>query len=165
MKKYRKRLDLPLKDNLKYKTILLTGGEGFLGNHLLGSLILKKVKKVIIIDNLFNGNLENLAHAKNSKKLKIFIKDVSKYSILEKLFFKYKIYIALNCATKTLNYSFINPKHAFIVRPFNSYGPIQNIKNYLSGAIPSAVKKILLNFKVEIHGSGNQSRDFIYVGM
>jgi UDP-glucose 4-epimerase len=237
VKKYKRKLDLSLRDNLKYKTILVTGGAGFLGSHLVDALILKKVKKIIIIDNLFNGNLENLAYAKNSKKLKIFIHDASKYSVLEKSFLKYKVDVVFNCATKALNYSFINPKDAFlvntsitinlleiqrkklfktlchfstsevygsakykpmdelhptnplttyaagklsadkavqsyvamfdldafIVRPFNNYGPRQNIKNYLSGVIPSTVKKILSNLKPEIYGSGNQSRDFIYV--
>ncbi len=237
MKKYRKKLDLPLRNNLKNKTILVTGGAGFLGSHLVDALILENVKKVIIVDNLFNGDLANLAEAKKSKKLKIFINDASKYLVLEKIIFKYKIDIVFNCATKALNYSFINPKDAFlvnsniiinlleiqrkklfktlchfstsevygsakykpmdelhptnplttyaagklsadkalqsyvamfnldafIVRPFNNFGPRQNYKNYLAGIIPATVKKILSNLKPEIHGSGNQSRDFIYV--
>jgi len=227
-----------MRSRLKNKNILVTGGAGFLGSHLVDALIFnEKVKKVIVIDNLFNGSLENLKNAKKSKKLKIFIADASKYLVLNRIIKDYKIHTVFNCATKALNYSFINPSDAFlvntnitinlleiqkkklfkslchfstsevygsavykpmdekhptnplttyaagklsadkaiqsyvamfgldtfIVRPFNNFGPRQNSKNYLSGVIPSTVKKILFKSKPEIHGDGNQSRDFIYV--
>jgi len=52
---------------------------------------------------------------------------------------------------------------AFIVRPFNNYGPRQNYKGYLAGVIPITVWRILNGIPPEIHGTGDQTRDFIYV--
>ena len=52
---------------------------------------------------------------------------------------------------------------AFIVRPFNNYGPRQNYKGYLAGIIPITAWRILNNITPELHGAGTQSRDFIYV--
>lgn len=49
---------------------------------------------------------------------------------------------------------------AFIVRPFNNYGPRQNYKGYLAGVIPITAYRII---NPEIHGTGLQSRDFIFV--
>ena len=105
-----------MRSRLKNKNILVTGGAGFLGSHLVDALIFnEKVKKVIVIDNLFNGSLENLKNAKKSKKLKIFIADASKYLVLNRIIKDYKIHTVFNCATKALNYSFINPSDAFLV--------------------------------------------------
>jgi UDP-glucose 4-epimerase len=52
---------------------------------------------------------------------------------------------------------------AFIVRPFNNYGPRQNWEPPLAAIIPLTIKRILDGTAPEIHGSGEQSRDFIYV--
>ena len=52
---------------------------------------------------------------------------------------------------------------AFIVRPFNNYGPRQNYKGPLAGIIPITAWRIHHNIAPEIHGVGNQSRDFIHV--
>jgi len=52
---------------------------------------------------------------------------------------------------------------AFIVRPFNNYGPRQNYKGFLAGVIPITVWRILNGIPPEIHGTGDQTRDFIYV--
>lgn len=45
--------------NLKNKTIIVTGGAGFLGSHLCGRLI-KEGARVICIDNLITGKLLNV---------------------------------------------------------------------------------------------------------
>jgi UDP-glucose 4-epimerase len=52
---------------------------------------------------------------------------------------------------------------AFIVRPFNNYGPRQNYEGPLAGVIPITAKRILTGEVPEVHGNGSQTRDFIFV--
>lgn len=221
---------------IKNSTILVTGGAGFIGSHLVDRLIKEGAKEVIVIDNLFVGSEENLKDAM-SKGVIFYKDDIEISSSLDYIFEKHNIDIVFNCATKALNYSFVNPKNAFdtnvngilnilehhrrgnfktlvhfstsevygsavyepmdenhpikptttyaagkaaadiaihswvnmfdldafIVRPFNNYGPRQNYKGYLAGIIPITAYRILNNINPEIHGTGLQSRDFIYV--
>ncbi|MDD4564888.1 MAG: NAD-dependent epimerase/dehydratase family protein [Eubacteriales bacterium] len=218
------------------KAVLVTGGAGFIGSHLVDRLIDSGVEKVFIIDNMFLGNEKNLSNALN-KGAVLYKDDAEIYSTLEYIIKENQISIVFNCATKALNYSFVNPsnaymtnvnimvnllelqrkglfktlchfstsevygtalytpmdeKHpvdptttyaagkaaadimlgsyvkmydldAFIVRPFNNYGPRQNYEGKLAGVIPITISKILSGQMPEIHGKGLQKRDFIYV--
>jgi len=63
--------------------VLITGGSGFIGSHLV-DLLLKKNFEVLVIDNLSTGRLDNL---KNVKDKIVFIKaDISKEGNWEKNF-------------------------------------------------------------------------------
>lgn len=222
--------------NIKNSTILVTGGAGFIGSHLVDRLIAEGAKQVIVVDNLFVGSEDNIKDA-ISKGAVFYKDDIEITSSLDYIFEKHDIDIVFNCATKALNYSFVNPKNAyetnvngvlnilehqrqghfktlvhfstsevygtavyepmdekhpinptttyaagkaaadialnswvnmfdldaFIVRPFNNYGPRQNYKGYLAGIIPITAYRILNGINPEIHGTGLQSRDFIYV--
>lgn len=55
--------------------IIVTGGAGFIGSHLVERL-LKKFNNIVVIDNLSNGKLDNLSHIKS--KIKIVKSDLSK---------------------------------------------------------------------------------------
>lgn len=225
-----------MRQQLKNSTILVTGGAGFIGSHLVDRLLVEGAKEVIVIDNLFVGSEENLKDA-ISKGAILYKDDIEITSSLDYIFERHDIDIVFNCATKALNYSFVNPKNAFdtnvngvlnilehqrkgnfktlvhfstsevygsavyepmdeahpikptttyaagkaaadiavhswvnmfdldafIVRPFNNYGPRQNYKGYLAGIIPITAYRILNDINPEIHGTGLQSRDFIYV--
>jgi len=43
---------------------LITGGAGFIGSHLC-EFLLEKGHKVICMDNLITGNIDNIAHIQN----------------------------------------------------------------------------------------------------
>lgn len=67
------------------QTILVTGGAGFIGSHLCEALI-KKNYKVICVDNLGTGKIENLKEIINHKNFKFI-----KHNIIKPLKIKEKI--------------------------------------------------------------------------
>lgn len=219
------------------KTVLVTGGAGFIGSHLVDRLLVEGAQQVIVVDNLFLGNEDNLQEALATGKVVFYRDDIEFSSSLAYIFNAHQIDIVFNCATKALNYSFLNPANAFatnvtgtlnllelqregkfktlchfstsevygsavyepmdenhprnptttyaagkaaadmavesyvrmfeldafIIRPFNNYGPRQNHKGLLAGVIPLTAMRLLAGGMPEIHGTGQQSRDFIYV--
>ena len=221
---------------IKNSTILVTGGAGFIGSHLVDRLLKEEAKQVIIVDNMFLGDEDNLKDAFKLGAI-LYKDDCEIYTSLEYIFDKHDIDIVFNCATKPINYTFMNPSNgfhcntniivnllelqrknqfktlvhfstsevfgsavyepmdedhplnpkttyaagkvgadkaleswvdsfdldAFIVRPFNNYGPRQNAKPPLAAVIPVTMFNLINNNPPEIWGDGLQSRDFIYV--
>ena len=219
------------------KQVLVTGGAGFIGSHLVDRLLAEGAAHVAVIDNLFLGSEHNLKQALDSARVTFYRDDAEFSTSLDYIFAQHSFDTVFNCATKALNYSFLNPANAFdtnvkvvlnllelqrrnafktlchfstsevygsavyepmdeahprnptttyaagkaaadmavesyvrmfdldafIVRPFNNYGPRQNHKGMMAGVIPITAMRLLSGAAPEIHGDGTQSRDFIYV--
>lgn len=58
-----------------YSRVLVTGGAGFIGSHLVDRLI-KEDQEVVVLDNFFNGNIENIKHHLDSGELSLVKGDV-----------------------------------------------------------------------------------------
>jgi UDP-glucose 4-epimerase len=216
--------------------VLVTGGAGFVGSHLVDRLVEQGAREVVVVDSLFLGDEKNLTDAL-AAGAHFYRDDIEIASSLEYVFRRHRIDTVFNCATKALNYSFLNPSNAFstnvngvlnllelqrgerfrtlchfstsevygtavyepmdeahprnpttayaagkaaadmavecyarmfdldafIVRPFNNYGPRQNHRGLLAAIIPITAARILSGGQPEIHGTGRQSRDFIHV--
>jgi UDP-glucose 4-epimerase len=217
--------------------VLVTGGAGFIGSNLVEHLAKEGAREIIIVDNLFCGREDNLTISLSRQNIVFYKDDAEFMSSLEYIFEKHKIDIVINCATKALNYSFLNPSNAFtvntnitinllellrkkkyktlchfstsevygtavyepmdelhpknpmtvyaagkaaadiavetyvrmfdldafIIRPFNNYGPKQNYRGFLAGVIPITAYRIFNTQRPVVYGDGKQSRDFIFV--
>jgi dTDP-glucose 4,6-dehydratase len=60
------------------QTAVVTGGAGFLGSHLCDKLLSEGLK-VICIDNLITGNVQNIAHLAGNEKFSFIKHDITNY--------------------------------------------------------------------------------------
>ena len=98
---------------LSGKAMLVTGGAGFIGSHLVDRLLAEGAAHVAVIDNMFLGSEANLSDAQATGKLSFYKDDAEFVTSLDYIFSRHPIDIVFNCATKALNYSFLNPANAF----------------------------------------------------
>lgn len=74
------------------KTILITGGAGFIGSHTVRLMVKGHPDyQIVNVDKLtYAGNLENLTDIENRKNYKFFKMDITRITQLKELFNKYK---------------------------------------------------------------------------
>lgn len=64
------------------KTILITGGAGFIGSHLCEEL-LKEGNDVVCLDNFFTGSKNNVIHLLDNKRFEVIRHDIIREILLE----------------------------------------------------------------------------------
>lgn len=105
---------------MKKANVLVTGGAGFIGSHLVDALI-KKGYQVFIIDNLSTGQKENI-----SRKAKFYQIDIRSPKIAE-IFKKERPQIIYHCAAQiNLRKSIENPIYDTDVNILGSLNILQN---------------------------------------
>ena len=222
---------------LSSRSVLVTGGAGFIGSHLVDRLIRENPRKIVVVDNFFLGNETNLDTARAARgDLEVLRLDASDLAAMQDVVTANEIDTVFDLAVVPLPTSLTYPlwtmqtnigitttfceiarrglierlvhmssseaygsgryvpmdeEHphdaitpyaaaksaedhiirsyvrtfgidATVVRPFNNYGPRQNPGSY-AGIIPIVVQRVLNGQPIEIHGDGEQSRDFTFV--
>src|SRR5687768_4812916 len=73
----------PERLSLRGRKVMVTGGAGFIGSHLVDRIIAEEPASLAVVDNLFLGNEENLAAARATfPSLKLYIEDAADYDAL-----------------------------------------------------------------------------------
>ena len=82
--------------SLKNKRVLVTGGAGFIGSHLVDRIIREEPASISVVDNFFLGKEENLQEAANARPdLEIFRLDASDLAAMRDLVVKQNIEVVL----------------------------------------------------------------------
>ena len=222
---------------IRGKSVLVSGGAGFIGSHLVDQLVSNDPKSLVVVDNFFLGQEMNLLLAKSRRSdLQILRLDASDSAAMSTVAINHKIDVVFDLAVVPLPTSLEYPSwtvmtnigittnfcellrkgevdelihlssseaygsaryvpmdeahphdaitpyaasksagdhivasyiqtfgvKAVTVRPFNNFGPRQNPGSY-AGIIPIVIKNVMTGKPIEIHGDGNQTRDFLFV--
>ncbi len=127
------------------KNIMVTGGGGFIGSHLVEEYLRHGAAKVIVYDDFSSGTLENLSHMKD-ERLKIVKGSILNATLLGRIVKKEKINIIDHQAAKLEVYSsIVNVKEDAEV---NIFGTI----NILNSALKNKVEKILFASSGAVYG-------------
>lgn len=96
-------------------TIAVTGGAGFVGSHLIDSLVAKGAGRIVVIDNFFLGKMSNIQTHVDSDRVKIYREDATNPLLLRTIFNMEDIDTVFNLAMKCLPTSFVDPEGAYMV--------------------------------------------------
>lgn len=99
---------------MRYKNILVTGGAGFVGSHLVDALVKSGVEKVVVVDNLFLGKMENLNSAMQKGNVVVYKEDARYLTALENIIERERPEAVFNLAVKCLPYGFVDPEGSFM---------------------------------------------------
>ena len=85
--------------SLKGKHVLVTGGAGFIGSHLVDRIARENPAKLIVVDNFFLGREENLSEARKAyPDLKIYRMDASDLAAMLQIVTSEKIEVVFDLA-------------------------------------------------------------------
>lgn len=127
---------------IKNLKILVTGGAGFIGSHLVDALA--EDNHVIIIDDFSSGERENIAHHEGKKNISIVTGDIRCQSLVSDI--TRNIDIVYHLAVRCLRESIKNPE---ITHEVNVTGSL----NLLKASLENSVKRFVYVSSSEVYGT------------
>lgn len=114
----------------KFKTILVTGGGGFIGSHLCKELVNLGVKKVVSVDDFSTGKKENLKDLVKRKNFTSVVADITDFTKMERIFKKYHFDAIFHQAASKKTICLKDPKRDLEVNGKGTLGLLQLAEKY-----------------------------------
>jgi UDP-glucose 4-epimerase len=117
--------------------ILVTGGAGYIGSHLVKQLLKNNKNYITVIDNFETGHKETISTLKKFGQLKFIYQDLSEWSSLEEIFKKSNFDGVIHLAASlNVSESVINPLKYYLNNTSNTIKLIDlcnkyNINNFI----------------------------------
>jgi UDP-glucose 4-epimerase len=100
--------------SLKNRSVLIAGGAGFIGSHLVDRLVQEEPDGIVVVDNFFLGKESNLREARaNYPDLKVYHQDASDYERMKEILEKETVEVIFNLAVIPLPASLTKPRWSF----------------------------------------------------
>jgi len=131
--------------SIKNSKILVIGGAGFIGSHLVAELLKSEVKEVIIYDNFSRGKIEYIKDSLNDSRCKVFPLggDIRDIDILNKAM--QGIDYVFHLAAMWLLHCKDFPRTAFHVN-------IEGTFNILEACVNNNIKKLIYSSSASVYG-------------
>ena len=127
------------------KRVLVTGGAGFIGSHLVEEYLINKAEEVVVLDDFSTGTMENLDDVRD-KRLEIVKGSILDFAQLNMIVKKEKIDIIDHLAAELEVYTGI--KDAERDAKINILGTL----NVLNAALKNNVEKVLFASSGAVYG-------------
>ena len=125
---------------LENSTVLVTGGAGFIGSHIVEEVLKSNPKKVIVYDNLSEGRVSNLP---NDKRIELVRRDIRDIDDLHTSM--YGVDFVFHTASTLLLESRDRPSKAIDVNIKGTY-------NVIKSAAETSVRKIIFSSSGSVYG-------------
>ena len=130
----------------KFLKILVTGGAGFIGSHLVDKLLAYGFE-VTVIDNLSKGRLENIYHHQDNEHFQLVKGDIQDFDLIKKIM-KDQDVVFHEAAITSVSYSV---KHPLITNEINVKGTL----NLLKSCLNSDTKRLIFSSSASVYGKND----------
>lgn len=124
--------------------VVVTGGAGFIGSHLVDSLVEKSIHEIWVLDNFYRGSINNLHHQIRDKRIHLTEGDIRDKELLSYLFEGTDIVFHLAAQANVLG-AVQDMDYSFSTNVIGTY-------NVLNMAKKKGIKRIVFTSSREVYG-------------
>lgn len=131
------------------KNVIVTGGAGFIGSHIVDALLEdERVGDVLVIDNLSNGDLKNIAHHEGNSRFQFEQMDIRDFENLSRIFKGYHL-VCHQAALGSVPRSINDPLTTNTVN-------IDGTLNVLKAAVDHKIQRVVLACSSSTYGDSKE---------